>query len=528
MMDLISITNYVYELREANKELKEFPIKKIEKTRKLFKLVKEFEKEYEKEYMPFELNVEISKTYNKAKRLYKKIIRVKKLEEVYEETKELEQKHIDSHEKMIESCKKEYIDKVFSTFQHVACKINEITGSYDRMLNKIDDEFRGYYIWGNRSSSICGKSLAAQAYKILVKESERIEEIVNRTNKKEVKKILDALGEENIKINNMLKLHEKELEKTKKILEKTKLEKGDLSSQSLILEMLQYIRSSIKEIEAFKKEYKAFKAYEKLEEDFNKVEEEVAFETFKRAFEDVKEPCKRLINQPMSNVDSLFQAFEKFCGVRESCVKKLGSNLNLMRRIKGIVMSNLRFKLEIDDFYAWESWGWEYDYDEVYEEHTLDGAYIVDEQYEKIESDNLACADCIHRCGLDPDINYDLRRELQEFPITVDLISELIRRIKRIVMDNLHFEFTANDFDRDVIGRVLGARSMADYDCKFSKDIDSKLLEVLSVLPDKLALNEAKKAKKMLRKEWKKWAKMHNYKFITKRSNYYDYFKKIF
>ena len=35
MMDLISITNYVYELREANKELKEFPIKNFEKTRKL-------------------------------------------------------------------------------------------------------------------------------------------------------------------------------------------------------------------------------------------------------------------------------------------------------------------------------------------------------------------------------------------------------------------------------------------------------------------------------------------------------------
>lgn len=527
MMDLISITNYVYELREANKELKEFPIKNSEKTRKLFKLVKEFEKEYEKEYRPFELNVEISKTYNKAKRLYKELIRVKKLEEVYEETKELEQKHIDLHEKMIESCKKEYIDKVFSTFKDVTCEINEITDSYDTMLNEIDDVFRKYYIWGISSS---GKSLAVQAYKILEEESERIEKVIARTKTKEVKKILDELAEEDIKINNMLKLHEKELEKTKKILEKTKkgLEKGNLSSQSLILEMLQYIRSSIEEIEAFKKEYEAFKAYEKLEEDFNKDEEEVAFETFKRAFENIKEPCKRLLNQPMSRVDTLFQAFEEFCSAHASCMKKLGSKLNLIRRIKRIVMDNLRFKLEINDFYAWENWGWEWDPDEEYEEHQLDGEYVVDEQYEKIESDILEFAHCIHRCGLDPDINYDLRRELQEFPITVDLISELIRRIKRIVMDNLHFEFIANDFDRDIIGRVLGARSMEDYHCTFSKDIDSKLLEVLRVLPDKLALNEAKKVKKMLRKEWGKLAKMHNYKFITKRSNYYDYFKKIF
>ena len=123
MMDLISITNYVYELREANKELKEFPIKNFEKTRKLFKLVKEFEK----------------------------------------------------HEKMIESCKKEYIDKVFSTFKDVTCKINEITASYDRMLNKIDDVFRKYYIWGISSS---GKSLAVQAYKILEAESERIDKVL--------------------------------------------------------------------------------------------------------------------------------------------------------------------------------------------------------------------------------------------------------------------------------------------------------------------------------------------------------------
>ena len=295
--------------------------------------------------------------------------------------------------------------------------------------------------------------------------------------------------------------------------------------------MLQYIRSSIK-IEAFKKEYEAFKAYGKVYiEGFNGIKETVEFETFKRAFENIKEPCKRLINQPMSNVDSLFQAFEEFCRVRESCLKKLDPILYRIRRIKEIVMSNLRFKLEIDDFYAWESWGWEHDPGEEYEEHTLDGEYIVDEQYEKIKSDNLAFADCIHRCGLDPDINYDLREELQEFPIPVDLISELIHKIKKVLIDNLHFEFIANDFDRDIIGRVLGARSMEDYNCTFSDDIDNKLLDVLQEIPNQLVqqkVMEAKKAKKMLRKEWEKWAKMHNYKFITKRSNYYDYFKKIF
>lgn len=500
MMDLISITNYVYELREANKELKEFPIKNFEKTRKLFKLVKEFEKEYEKEYRPFELNVEISKTYNKAKRLYKKIIRVKKLEEVYEETKELEQKHIDLHEKMIESCKKEYIDKVFSTFKDVTCKINEITASYDRMLNKIDDVFRKYYIWGISSS---GKSLAVQAYKILEAESERIEEVIARNKEvvartnKEVKKILDELDEENIKINNMLKLHEKELEKTKKILEKTKkeLEKGDLSSQSLILEMLQYIRSSIEEIEALKKEYEAFKAYEKLEEDFNKVEEEVAFETFKRAFENIKEPCKRLPHQ--SSVDTLFQAFEEFCSVRESCVKKLGSNL--ISEIKGCVIENLRLYINGEN----EDCDWD-----EYIDYVFDGEDAKD--------------------SLWYELNSSLHYILKEFPINFDQQSEFIRKIKKILIDDLHFKYNS-DFEYNLeFEYINGENFYPCIQCTFSEDIDSKLLEVLRVLPDKLALNEAKKAKKMLRKEWGKLAKMHNYKFITKRSNYYDYFKKIF
>lgn len=233
------------------------------------------------------------------------------------------------------------------------------------------------------------------------------------------------------------------------------------------------------------------------------MEEEVAFETFKRAFEDIKEPCERLLHEAMSNVAPLFQAFEEFCRVRESCVKKFSSNL--IEKIKRIVTCNVLFEVKMvyahNDFYSGNS----------------DNADVL---YAKaVSMMNSYGGKCIQWCAPSKKTDDYLRRELQTFPITVDLISELIRQIKRIAMDNLYCEYVGENEDEYIKYRLYCCpdfRPVESYNYKFSKDIDSKLLEVLQETPDKSVQNEVKKinkankAKVMLCEEWKKWAKVHN------------------
>ena len=268
----------------------------------------------------------------------------------------------------------------------------------------------------------------------------------------------------------------------------------------------------------FKKEFEAFKAYEKVFikvffKDFNKAEEEVAFETLKGAFENIKEPCKKLFDQPMSNVDSLFQAFEEFCRVRESCVKKLGSILNLISEIKKFIIANLVFEVIIVQIHADLCFS---DHDKLYYARNDSYSDNADVLYEKVvPMENSYDGKGIQRCAPSKETDDYLREKLDRFPITADLISELIRKIKGIVMDNLHCEYIVGNVDgvlRGTKGYDPGCPVKA-YDCTFSDNTDNKLLDVLEEIPDKLVqqeVMEVKVATVMLNEEWKKWAKVHN------------------